>query len=347
MFLAFAVATKLLTTFYIPVMGTNGIKVSFGGIFTAFPAFLFGPIYGGAVCALSDILGHFAAPKGPYIFWYTLTAFIAGYLKGLIFSFLSKKSENKMRIILVIVLTLLCIFGIVTMTGVINDGITDKLIATKDSVMSREQINILSGEKELSFGTKFIMMLSQYSKDSAFPGKFATYYNLVSAGLIIFSLIGILIVLAENTVSKVILKKGSDDSLKILLSVLTAGIINTTINTQIILKTTASLSGRSFLLFWVPRVAEEIVVCIIQACIITFLYEIYKTKILIPKKNAAFQDKNQASPEMPANSDNTGEIIAEESPAKSETSAEENISEESPSSSGTVPQNSSEESKNT
>ena len=88
-------------------------------------------------------------------------------------------------------------------------------------------------------------------------------------------------------------------------------------------------------------------VCIIQACIITFLYEIYKTKILIPKKNAAFQDKNQASPEMPANSDNTGEIIAEESPAKSETSAEENISEESPSSSGTVPQNSSEESKNT
>ena len=41
----------------LPLFGASGMNVGFGGIFTAFPAFLFGPLYGGVATAISDLLG--------------------------------------------------------------------------------------------------------------------------------------------------------------------------------------------------------------------------------------------------------------------------------------------------
>ena len=59
----------------LPLFGASGMNVGFGGIFTAFPAFLFGPLYGGVATAISDLLGVIIKPSGPYNPIFTITAF--------------------------------------------------------------------------------------------------------------------------------------------------------------------------------------------------------------------------------------------------------------------------------
>lgn len=51
-----------------------------------------------------------------------------------------------------------------------------------------------------------------------------------------------------------------------------SGVVVTTINTYILSLFVSAYAGRSLLILWVPRVCEEVVVCIIQAMIITLLY---------------------------------------------------------------------------
>ena len=80
---ALAVVIKCFAKIAMTIPGV-GIQVSLGGIFTFFPAILFGPIYGGFASAMTDFLGAMIAPTGAYIPWLTVTAFFGGVLKGLI-----------------------------------------------------------------------------------------------------------------------------------------------------------------------------------------------------------------------------------------------------------------------
>jgi len=60
------------------------VRISFEFIPVAISAILFGPVMAGGAAAIADVLGMMIFPKGPYFPGFTLSAFISGYLYGLI-----------------------------------------------------------------------------------------------------------------------------------------------------------------------------------------------------------------------------------------------------------------------
>ena len=168
MFLAFAVVSKLLLPINIPLLGAGGMKVGLAGIFTAFPAFMFGPVYGGITSALSDILGYLIKPDGAYIPWLSMTAFLGGFIKGLIWMGIvrmakrSVKIAGRTRIITVAVLLVVGILGLSMQLTLNGDGVMNGLAAIQSDLPTRGEIEAL----ELSPMSSLAVDLAQYNKDT-------------------------------------------------------------------------------------------------------------------------------------------------------------------------------------
>ncbi len=76
------------------------LKIGFGFLTIFVAACFFGPIGGGAVAALGDILGYFVNPVGAFFPAFTLTAFLSGVNNGFFF----RKSITMWRIVIVTVI---------------------------------------------------------------------------------------------------------------------------------------------------------------------------------------------------------------------------------------------------
>lgn len=61
---------------------TSYLRIGFGFITTPVAATLFGPIFGGIVALLSDIVSYILKPTGGFLFTYTLNTGIAGIIYG-------------------------------------------------------------------------------------------------------------------------------------------------------------------------------------------------------------------------------------------------------------------------
>lgn len=64
--------------------GTEIIRIGFGGYPIIFAGILFGPIAGGVVGAIGDIVGMIISPMGAYMPHFTLTAALTGIIPGLV-----------------------------------------------------------------------------------------------------------------------------------------------------------------------------------------------------------------------------------------------------------------------
>ncbi len=417
MFLAFAVVSKLLLPINIPLLGAGGMKVGLAGIFTAFPAFMFGPVYGGVTSALSDFLGYLIKPDGAYIPWLSLTAFLGGFLKGLIWIGIvrlakrSAKIAGRTRLITVAVLLVIGILGLSAQLTLNSDGVMNGVAAIQSKLPTRSEVESL----ELSPISKLVCDLAQYNKDTitlksasaeavndgvvvvpsqisldgigynitkiganafsdctdakiiaiaesfktiddaAFEGlsgfaveavegspaaEFAVdhdiplkvvdadvnvasvtassdsfeqdgtgvkvtadgftirssdtfrkylagYINFATIGLEIVALAGILFALLDFVTEKTV-KKNSETKkngrlnfsfMMIFVAIFASGLVTTTINTEILKHFLAAWNGREFMILWIPRAIEEMVVCLVQAYIISVLYGVYTTKI--------------------------------------------------------------------
>jgi len=413
MFLAFAVVSKFLMPINIPLLGAGGMKVGIAGVFTAFPAFLFGPVYGGMTSALSDLLGYLVKPDGAYIPWLTLTAFLGGFLKGLIWMAIVRLAKRSVRItgrVRLIVCALLVVIGALGLSFQIslnNDGIINGMAAVQSELPTRGEV----AQKELSPLSSLAVDLAQYNKDTltlksadastaangtvrapmavqidgmefkitkigadAFAAcegaeyfiigsnftsiddaafgelagfkicgspdtaaqKFAEdngiefvvdesvssfivssdnfepdgtgvkftyegftvrssdtyrkylagYVNFASLGLEIVALAGILFVVIDLVLEKTV-KKNSEEKkgkykfsfMMIFVAIFGSGLVVTTINTEILKHFMAAWNGREFMILWIPRAIEEMVVCLVQAYIISVLYGVYVSKI--------------------------------------------------------------------
>lgn len=69
---------------------TWNLKIGFSFVPIVIAAVLYGPIAGGMVAAIGDVISAFLFPVGAYFPGFTLTAFLAGVLYGL---FLKKKAS--------------------------------------------------------------------------------------------------------------------------------------------------------------------------------------------------------------------------------------------------------------
>ncbi len=319
-FLGMALVAKSFLSFTIPVFGGSGLRVGFAGIFTAFPAFLFGPLYGGITSALSDFIGYLIKPEGAYIPLLSVTAFCGGVIKGLVWKLFKDKSVKHFKIVIAIILLVITVLSGVVWGNLKADGVNSSLIATQNSVLCdymdsaeqalqkenlekeepeeithklivRRAISDLK-EKDISPVTEIVLSLSNYSSAKSLAG----YINLVALGPVCVAILGFILLGMDSIMPKIrkkrINEKTADNSVlvasetsvsqttvpyvRIFLTIFASGLFVTTINTVILKYFIAAWAGRSFWLLLIPRLAEEILISIIQTYFISALYGIYR-----------------------------------------------------------------------
>lgn len=396
-FLSLALVTKTFTTFNIPIFGAGGMKVGFSGIFTTFPAFLFGPLYGGIVSAASDFLGTIIKPDGAYIPWITVVAFAGGFIKGAMWKLLTEKAVVRLRTVIVVLLAAVGLSGAVFHVSLNSSGVMNGFVAYQTSLPTRGQLE----EREISPISGVITELAKYNNDvitltsapkgdmvlpayavidgysskitkigkGAFPAieteakiyipssytsidsdafsdisgytvvseagraaekyaldkgiKFelsenieknslelssselssggfsfkssdtyrkylAGYINLATLGLEVTAFAGLVIIAVDAIFGKK--RKNENPEIdtdsknaapyfKIFISIFVSGLFVTTVNTEILRYFIPAWSGRAFIILWIPRLIEEMLVRIFQAYIISILYGIYINRI--------------------------------------------------------------------
>lgn len=92
--------TALLSIFCTFRLGTI-VKIPMKFISVFITAFLYGPIYGGLVAAIGDILNCLLAPVGPFVPQITFTEFLSGFAFGVFFiKPAATKTDFAVRVIL-------------------------------------------------------------------------------------------------------------------------------------------------------------------------------------------------------------------------------------------------------
>ncbi|MDD4125351.1 MAG: folate family ECF transporter S component [Eubacteriales bacterium] len=150
--LGLAALTKLFSL-NILIFGGSGMRIGLAGIFTTFPAILFGPIYGGMASAASDILGCIISPIGAYNPLYTLTAFAGGFIKGLIWLALKRSKPKNLRIAFTACFAVLAILGTAFYISFASDGIKGGIIAKAEEMPSKGYVQ----NRDNSFLTDLIV----------------------------------------------------------------------------------------------------------------------------------------------------------------------------------------------
>lgn len=105
---AMLVALTVILSFLVIYFGSS-TKVSFAFVPMAAGSMLFGPVVGGAVGALSDIIGYIIKPVGPYMPFFTITCALTGLIYG-VFLFNRKITLGKIIIAQLIVSVFLNLF---------------------------------------------------------------------------------------------------------------------------------------------------------------------------------------------------------------------------------------------
>ena len=82
------------------------IKISFAFIANELTGMLFGPVVGGIMAGLTDILKYIMKPTGPFFFGFTLSAILGGLIYGII---LYKKPVSLIRILIAKIIVMLFI----------------------------------------------------------------------------------------------------------------------------------------------------------------------------------------------------------------------------------------------
>jgi ECF transporter S component (folate family) len=83
---------------FVKIVLSPVLEISFSFLPLAAGGLLYGPVVGGVMGILTDVLGYFVRPNGPFFPGFTLNALISGVLYGL---FLYKKPVTWTRVIIV------------------------------------------------------------------------------------------------------------------------------------------------------------------------------------------------------------------------------------------------------
>lgn len=218
-------------------MGAPGLRVSFAAIFTRMPAILFGPFFGGLAGGIVDVLGFIIRPTGPYIPFLTLTSIIDGIIAGLVWKALKERNTKKIQISLLITFVIIGIIGLINI--LITNLYPNSFIASAlDSMGKRKDYMVLGLVAVAVIG--LILLAIDFAVQKKFP---------------------------EATVNKYYLK--------VLLVFLVAGIPVTTINSYILPFYYTSLKNIGFVLFWIPRLLEELLMAVLLSYITAFLLSVY------------------------------------------------------------------------
>ena len=263
--LAIALVLKTFFSINIPLLGENGMSVGVAGVFSMLPSILFGPFYGAAVSGLSDLLGYIIKPGGAYMPLLTLTAALGGFLRGGIFVWLKNRSEEKLRLAVVILTTLMLMIGLGSMICLKSDGVDNDFYVR----VSPEQAIEMT---ELSPVGRMLVMRTANTKNPT--GNLATYIVCLTGAPLAFAGFCAFMLLADWFEAKRIQIEGKTkvNILAMLLAVLVSGMIVTTLNTVVMREMLyESWKVLPFAVVWIPRAIEELLAGVVKVCCMAML----------------------------------------------------------------------------
>ncbi len=123
-----------------------------------------------------------------------------------------------------------------------------------------------------------------FKSSDGYRKNLASYINLLAPGLELAGIVGILFVVI-NLIAERADKSANGQSrvlgfVRIAVACVVTGVVITTVNTFILREVLAAWQGRAVLILLIPRVAEEVLSCILQAYIISLLFGIiYRGKL--------------------------------------------------------------------
>ena len=263
--LAIALVLKTFFSINIPLLGENGMSVGVAGVFSMLPSILFGPFYGAAVSGLSDLMGYLIKPDGAYMPLLTLTAALGGFLRGGIFVWLKNRSEEKLRLAVVILTTLMLMIGLGSMICLKSDGMDYDFYVR---VAPEQAIEMT----ELSPVGRMLVMRTANTKNPT--GNLATYIVCLTGAPLAFAGFCAFMLLADWFAAKRIQIEGKTkvNVLAMLLAVLVSGMIVTTLNTVVMRETLyESWKVLPFAVIWIPRAIEELLAGVVKVCCMAML----------------------------------------------------------------------------
>ncbi len=98
--IALAIIMTRLLSLRIAIGGVEGIRIGLGSLPIIFAGVVFGPMAGGVVGAVSDMLGYWVNPIGAYMPHFTFTAFLTGFIPGFIIFYLARGKVNYLTMII-------------------------------------------------------------------------------------------------------------------------------------------------------------------------------------------------------------------------------------------------------
>ncbi len=88
--IALNIVLTRLFSIRIPIGGVEGVRIGFGSLPVVFAGIFMGPLAGGIVGAVGDLVGYFINPIGAFLPHFTICAALRGIIPGLIILLVSK-----------------------------------------------------------------------------------------------------------------------------------------------------------------------------------------------------------------------------------------------------------------
>ncbi|MBA7549202.1 hypothetical protein ES705_41678 [subsurface metagenome] len=96
--IALSIILSRVASLRIAIGGVEGIRIGLGGLPIILGGILFGPLSGGLVGAISDLLGYFINPIGVYMPHFTLTSALTGIIPALVLKLNQKNEPNVLEL---------------------------------------------------------------------------------------------------------------------------------------------------------------------------------------------------------------------------------------------------------
>lgn len=104
--IAMSIVLTRLASIRIAIGGVEGIRIGFGKLPIILGGIMLGPLYGGMVGAIADMVGYIIQPIGPYMPHFTVISALSGILPMFLFRILGENNYHITKILFAIGVTM-------------------------------------------------------------------------------------------------------------------------------------------------------------------------------------------------------------------------------------------------
>jgi len=250
------------------MFGEAGMRVSASGIFTRMPSILFGPVWGGLVSGINDVMNHLLRPIGAYLPQLTATAAIAGIICGALWLLLRNCNATVVQIIMLGASCAAIAFGIASVIALGSAGLTTGLFSATPYFFAHEYATDIS-----SWISRWVVercLVSQNPDDML-----VTMVRTFTIAPIVAGLMGGLLCITDFAMSSFLRRDDYNykSIMPLLIAMLVAAWVQNSINTVVFRNTIFQESWGllPFSVVWLPRILQTTIVNIVYVYFVAVL----------------------------------------------------------------------------